>query len=218
MIAVNFAKKDEEIEIEDELWMYDYGQQLQINGLNLPDTFETHFVWSGLETAKIVTGITMDGISTVDIPNEALIQKSTVTAYIYLSSPTEGETVNTVVLYMGRRIAPEGFEIPEDVDLFHHTLTAVNEYLKRTQASETNAVEKAIESESWAHGHEKYPERDTDNAKYYSEAAKQVATKNGFCRMEIKEDGHLYLTRTENIMQSLNFRINNNGELEVEMS
>ena len=36
MLIANFTKKDEEISIDDELWQYDYGQKLQINGLNLP--------------------------------------------------------------------------------------------------------------------------------------------------------------------------------------
>jgi hypothetical protein len=216
MLIAKFHKKDEEIELNG-LWMYDYGQKLQIEGLDLPDVFEVHFVWKGLDNAKIVTGSTIDGVATVDIPNEALTQKSTIKAYIYMSTPDEGETVNTVIMYLDRRIAPEGFEAPEDVDLFHYTLAAANEYLRQTKVSEQNASDSAVEAESWAHGHESYPDRNTDNAKYYSEQAKQVAVNNGFCHMEIREDGHLYLTRTENILQSLNFKINN-GRLEVEMS
>lgn len=216
MLIAKFHKKDEEIELNG-LWMYDYGQKLQIEGLDLPDVFEVHFVWKGLDNAKIVTGSTIDGVSTVDIPNEALTQKSTIKAYIYMSTPDEGETVNTIIMYLDRRIAPEGFEAPEDVDLFHYTLAAANEYLRQTKVSEQNASDSAVEAESWAHGHESYPDRNTDNAKYYSEQAKQVAVNNGFCHMEIREDGHLYLTRTENILQSLNFKINN-GRLEVEMS
>lgn len=73
------------------------------------------------------------------------------------------------------------------------------------------------EAESWAHGHADYPDRDRDNAMYYSEAAKQVATKNGFCRMEIDENGHLILERTENMKDSLDFRLNEKGHLEVMM-
>lgn len=80
MLIAKFHKKDEEIELNG-LWMYDYGQKLQIEGLDLPDVFEVHFVWKGLDNAKIVTGSTIDGVSTVDIPNEALTQKSTIKAY-----------------------------------------------------------------------------------------------------------------------------------------
>ena len=79
------------------------------------------------------------------------------------------------------------------------------------------ATDARNEAESWAHGHVGYPDRDKDNAMYYSEAAKQVAAKNGFCRMEIDENGHLILERTENMKDSLDFRLNENGHLEVMM-
>ena len=79
------------------------------------------------------------------------------------------------------------------------------------------ATDARNEAESWVHGHVDYPDRDKDNAMYYSEAAKQVATKNGFCRMEIDENGHLILERTENMKDSLDFRLNENGHLEVMM-
>lgn len=36
------------------------------------------------------------------------------------------------------------------------------------------ATEGAIESESWAHGHSDYPDRDKDNAKYYSSQAQNA--------------------------------------------
>lgn len=88
--------------------------------------------------SNLLTGSTIDGVSTVDIPNEALTQKSTIKAYIYMSTSDEGETVNTVIMYLDRRIAPEGFEAPEDVDLFHYTLAAANEYLRQDSRSICN--------------------------------------------------------------------------------
>ena len=84
MLIAEFSRRGEEIEIDDELWQYDYGQKIQIKGLNLPEIFEVHFSWKDLEKAKVVTGSTIDGISTVDIPNIALEQRRMITAYIYL--------------------------------------------------------------------------------------------------------------------------------------
>ena len=117
MLIANFSRRGEEIEINEELWQWDYGQKIQITGLNLPEIFEVHFSWKDLETAKVVTGATVDGISTVDIPNAALQQKRMITAYIYISDPEEGKTVNTIYMMVNSRKAPEGFEIPEDIDL-----------------------------------------------------------------------------------------------------
>lgn len=174
MLIADFTKQGEEIELE-ELWQYDYGQKLQICGLNLPDVFEVHFSWTGLENAKVVTGHTENGVSTVDIPNEALKQKRAITAYIYLSTAEEGETVNTVMMFVNKRPAPEGFEIPEDVDLFHYTLVTAAEYLKQTKEASNEANNNVVNAEAWVHGHSDFPDRAQDNAKYYAEQAEKEA-------------------------------------------
>lgn len=171
MLIAEFSHKGEEIEIENELWQYDYGQRLQIKGLDLPETFEVHFAWKDSEKAKVVIGSTVNGISTVDIPNVALEQRRTITAYIYLSGATEGETVNTIVLSVNKRKAPENFETPEDVDLFHHTLAAVAEYQRQAQESQEQAAARSADAEAWAHGREDHPDQEQDNAKYYAEQA-----------------------------------------------
>lgn len=149
MLIAEFSSA-KEIEIENELWMYDYGQKLQIKGLNLPEAFEVHFKWGNLERAKVVVGTTTKEMSIVDIPNESLSQKGTITAYIYLSDGETGETISTVTMYVNRRIAPEGFETPEDIDLFHHTLNAVNEYTSQAKSAKEKASQKASEAESYA--------------------------------------------------------------------
>lgn len=164
MLIANFTNYGEEITV-DGLWQYDYGQRLQINGLNLPDVFEVHLFWKGLEEAKVVTGYSENNKFYVDIPNESLKQRQAITVYIYLSTPETGKTVNTVMMFVNKRPEPEGFEIPEDIDLFHHTLTAVGEYTRQTKEAAHMADTRATESESWAHGHKLYPERDKDNAK-----------------------------------------------------
>ena len=175
MLIAEFSRRGEEIEIDDELWQYDYGQKIQIKGLNLPEIFEVHFSWKDLEKAKVVTGSTIDGISTVDIPNIALEQRRMITAYIYLSDTTEGETVNTILLPVNRRKAPENFESPEDVDLFHHTVEATAEYQRRAKESEKNASTQAADAEAWAHGREDHPDQAQDNAKYYAKQAAKSA-------------------------------------------
>ena len=171
MLIAEFSHKGEEIEIENELWQYDYGQRIQIKGLDLPETFEVHFAWKDSEKAKVVIGSTVNGISTVDIPNVALEQRRTITAYIYLSGITEGETVNTIILSVNKRKAPENFGTPEDVDLFHHTLAATAEYQRQAKESEKQAAARSADAEAWAHGREDHPDQEQDNAKYYAEQA-----------------------------------------------
>ena len=139
--------------------------------MDLPETFEVHYAWKDSEKAKVVIGSTVNGISTVDIPNVALEQRRTITAYIYLSDTTEGETVNTIILSVNKRKAPENFEIPEDVDLFHHTLAATAEYQRQAKESEKQAAARSADAEAWAHGREDHPDQEQDNAKYYAEQA-----------------------------------------------
>lgn len=91
------------------------------------------------------------------------------------------------------------------------------EFDTATESVLKTATDAKNEAESWAHGHADYPDRNADNARYYAEMAKQVAAKNGFCRMDIGENGHLILERTDNIKDSLDFRLNEKGHLEVMM-
>ena len=65
------------------------------------------------------------------------------------------------------RSKPEAFDRPEDAELFREAIAAVNEASERAETAEKSA-------ESWAHGHEDYPERDEDNAAYYAGVAKDA--------------------------------------------
>lgn len=197
MLIANFSRRGEEIEINEELWQWDYGQKIQITGLDLPEIFEVHFSWKDLETAKVVTGSTINGTSTVDIPNAALQQKRIVTAYIYISDSEEGETINTIYMLVNSRKAPEGFETPEDIDLFHHTLAAAAEYQRRAEEAQNQSEAKAEEAESWAHGHEKYPDRAQDNAKYYAAQAAGAAEEVSGRTSKAKEDIDNYVKQKE---------------------
>lgn len=197
MIIAEFSHKGEEIEIDNELWQYDYGQKIEIRGLDLPEIFEVHFSWKDLEKAKVVTGSTVDGASTVDIPNMALEQRRMITAYIYLSDATEGETVNTILLPVNRRKAPENFEAPEDVDLFHHTLEAAAEYQRQAKESEERAANRSADAEAWAHGREDHPDQAQDNAKYYAEQAARSAAEVPGKTEQAKKDIDKYVQRKE---------------------
>lgn len=197
MMIAEFSRKGEEIEIDNELWQYDYGQKIEIRGLDLPEIFEVHFSWKDLEKAKVVTGSTTDGVSTVDIPNIALEQRRMITAYIYLSDATEGETVNTILLPVNRRKAPENFETPEDVDLFHHTIAAAAEYQRRAKESEEKASAQAADAEAWAHGREDHPDQAQDNAKYYAEQAARSAAEVPGKTEQAKKDIDKYIRQKE---------------------
>lgn len=159
--------------------------------------FEVHFAWKDIEKAKVVTGSTVDGVSVVDIPNIALEQRRAITAYIYLSNAVEGETVNTILMTVNKRKAPEGFEIPEKIDLFHHTIEATAEYQRRAKESEKNASTQAADSEAWAHGREDHPDQAQDNAKYYAKQAAKSAAEVPGKTEQAKKDIDKYVQQKE---------------------
>ena len=223
------------------LYQYDYGQILRVFDLELQGYVTVDFSLTDTRgSTETRVGKTKDGCLEVQIPNEMLknshVSVNTeyymIYAYIYVSDETSGNTVYKVILQVKTRSKPSDIGTDkEDKKLLDEAVNAVNAAAGRAETAESNAEQYAAdaqkasseasdvrnEAESWAHGHVGYPDRDKDNAMYYSEAAKQVATKNGYCRMEINENGHLILERTENIKGSLDFRLNEKGHLEVMM-
>lgn len=77
--------------------------------------------------------------------------------------------------------------------------------------SEQSAAESAEKAAEGARAAEKSEQ----NAAQSYNLAKQVAVANGFAALDINEDGHLILARTENIRNKIDFAIRNGENLEV---
>ena len=148
MLKAVFSRFGEEIELTDELWQYDFGQKIQVTGIELPDVCEVHFQYDNLTETKTVTGYKQEDALIIDIPNEALTSRGIIKLYIYLVSSEEGRTVNVAIMHVNRRMKPEGFEVPEDIDLFHHTLLAADEYMHQAKNAKENAEKAADRAES----------------------------------------------------------------------
>lgn len=155
------------------LWQYDYGQTLSIEGLSLSKIVEVHFSLddkSGDSITRI--GLTENGITTVHIPDTLLENDDTASnyniyAFIYIADSIEGNTEYRITMPVKARPKPNVSESSEDPGMFHEVIGAVNKV-----ASETEQAKK--EAESWAHGHEEYPDRQKDNAAYYAEQARNA--------------------------------------------
>ena len=173
MLKAVFSRFGEEIELTDELWQYDFGQKIQVTGIELPDVCEVHFQYDNLTETKTVTGYKQEDALIIDIPNEALTSRGIIKLYIYLVSSEEGRTVNVAIMHVNRRMKPEGFEVPEDIDLFHHTLLAANEYMQQTKSAKKSAETAADQAESAR----KSAETSADEAKTAKENA-ETAVKN----------------------------------------
>lgn len=154
------------------VWKYDYGQILRIQGLNLPSAVEVHFSLQDRDGDSVTRiGVTRDNVTDVPIPDSLLendvTQDYCIYAFIYIRDKESGETVKKISIDVKSRPKPEVFENSEDAELFSEAITAVNE-------SYVKAADEAKNAEAWAHGHEDYPDRWEDNAKYYSEKAKDI--------------------------------------------
>ena len=220
------------------VWQYSYGQILRIQGLQLPSAVEIHFALeekSGDSVTRI--GVTRDNVTDVPIPdsmleNDDIEEDYKICAFVFLTDDDSGETVRKISIPVTARSKPEAHETPEEAELFREAIKAVNESAEKAEnakdaaekvADDAAAVEKNLllaksaskESKAWAIGDADVPETVDNNAKFYSEAAKQVAAKNGFCHLGIDDNGHLILDRTNNIKDELDFEVNEKGHLEV---
>ncbi|WP_418438410.1 hypothetical protein [Blautia sp.] len=184
MVIANFTQ-DEKTKYVEGLDQYDYGQVLRIQGLSLPTAVEIHF---GLDETGGTTvtriGTTKDGVTDVTIPDSMLENNDTdmdysIYVFVYLTDSSSGKTTRRIKIQAKARSKPEAFDRPEDAELFREAIKAVNESAARSAESEKQA-------EGWAHGSEDLPERLQDNAKYYSEQAREDSKKTDADRKEVE--------------------------------
>lgn len=84
--------------------------------------------------------------------------------------------------------------------------------------SEANAEASATLSESWAVGGTgTRPNEDVNNAAFWAKVANYGADKAGYVVFDVNDDdGHMYVTVTENLADDVDFRVNEStGRLEV---
>lgn len=127
------------------LWQWDYGQRLRIEGLKLPTAVEIHFALTEQSGDAITrVGTTKDGVTEVVIPDSLLENQAAgatyeIYAWIYLADNTSGETIKRISMQVKRRPKPEGFDAPEDAELFRDAIEAVNASADRAEAAREGA-------------------------------------------------------------------------------
>lgn len=127
------------------LWQWDYGQRLRIEGLKLPTAAEIHFALAEFAGDAITrVGTTKDGVTEVVIPDSLLENQAAgatyeIYAWIYLADNTSGETIKRISMQVKCRPKPEGFDAPEDAELFRDAIEAVNASADRAEAAREGA-------------------------------------------------------------------------------
>lgn len=120
------------------LFKYDYGQELEISGIELPENFEVHFE-TDQESAIVVNGTFSDGVGKVKIPDLCLMDsKLNFSAWIFVEENGSGNTVKTITFYLNDRQAPS--DQPSDPEEVEKVKTLA-EYVKEN-ADKVSEAEK----------------------------------------------------------------------------
>ena len=168
-----------------DVYQWDYGQVLRIEGLKLPNMVEIHF--SLEETsgeAKTRIGVTKDGVTDVVIPdgfleNEGIGDNYKIFVWVYVADKESGSTEYKITIHVKARSKPEVPGGGDNPDIFHEAVLEVRKSAEKAEEAQRQA-------EGWAHGREDLPERAEDNAMYYAGKASEDAKKTAQDRAEVE--------------------------------
>jgi hypothetical protein len=129
-----------------DVWQYDYGQILRIQGLNLPTAVEVDFAVAGSSESIARIGTTKDGVTDVVIPDSLIETGNNLVAYIYLRDAESGNTEYQIDMLVTKRAKPEAYDTPEDKELFGQAIEAVNAAADRAEKAGKTAQEAATKT------------------------------------------------------------------------
>ena len=126
-----------------DVWQWDYGQVLRIQGLDLPTAVEVDFAVAGASESIARIGTTKDGVTDVVIPDSLIETGKNLVAYIYLRDSASGNTEYQIDMLVTKRAKPEAYDRPEDKKLFGQAIEAVNTAADRAEKAGQTATEAA---------------------------------------------------------------------------
>lgn len=129
-----------------DVWQYDYGQILRIQGLDLPTAVEVDFAVAGASESIARIGTTKDGVTDVVIPDSLIETGKNLVAYIYLRDSASGNTEYQIDMIVTKRAKPEAYDRPEDKELFGQAIEAVNTAADRAEKAGKTAQEAATKT------------------------------------------------------------------------
>ena len=113
IIAAVFQDGEQYCRVQN-VWQYDHGQVLRIQGLALPPAVEIHFSLTDTDGEAVTRiGITKDGVTDVIIPdsmleNDDITENYNIYAFVYLTDTGSGETEYKITISVKSRPKPEG--------------------------------------------------------------------------------------------------------------
>ena len=162
-----------------DLWQWDYGQTLRIQGVKLPAAVEVQFSTTeriGETVTRI--GVTKEGVTEVPIPDTLLdgggtTQDYTIYAFVYIENGDSGKTEYRVSMKVRARPKPEAHATPEEGELFRQAIVAIAESADRAESARKSAETEAKKAQTAT----ETAKRETETAKNDAVQAKEAAEK-----------------------------------------
>lgn len=167
------------------LWQWDYGQILEITGLDLPQAFEVHFS-NSRKSGETVTQIGTNGA--VTIPDMYLTSGADIYAFVFLhDGADDGETEYVIKIPVRERPEPSDLEpTPEQQDVITEAIAALNTAVTQTgqdvvsaDASAQAAAQSATNAQTAAQSAQSSATSASGSATTASNAAATATTKAG---------------------------------------
>lgn len=145
-MRVEFLSEDR---AEVSAYRYDYGQTLEIAGLDLSDGFEVHFQ-NGTENPEIRQGtVDENGVGIVSVPDVTLsLDYDCAMAWVYVKTPESGTTVKTIVINILPREKPSDTPSVDDYPQIKKYADYVKENAEKV--SEAEAVADKLKADAAA--------------------------------------------------------------------
>lgn len=202
------------------IWQWDYGQILEITGVELPSPFQVQF------SNTPAAGESPEALGengSVAIPDAFLTSGENIYAFVFLhTGADDGETVYRITIPVNDRPEPTSEEpTPVQQDVIDQAIAALQAAVQQTQSDVQSADQSAEDAEAWAVGQrdgvpvEEDDETYNNNSKFYADVAGQAAASAGYMYMNINSVGHLIYTKTENV--DVDFELDGDGHLIVEL-
>lgn len=104
------------------LTQWDCGRVLEVRIENMPETFEAHFGYVGLDNALVIQVQPENNIAMIPIPNIITTQHKDATCWIYYENEDYSETNKTIILHIEPRKKPADYVYTETEVLSYKAL------------------------------------------------------------------------------------------------
>lgn len=190
--------------VTEEIWQWNYGQILRIQGLNLPRAVEVHFSINSLSKTRI--GTTIDNVTDVAIPDSVLEESGRLRVYLYMhTGDDDGETEYEITIQVKARAEPEAYDSDDDetalreaIALLQSDLVTTAEDREAAQQAKADAIQAKEDAETAKDAAQEAQEA-AESAKIDAEEAlRQITNKAD----EIVEAGEAAESRIESANQA----------------